>query len=190
MALNMYKKWVSLRSEERVRWCKASAIRHDNMSHFVTSVENILRSVNNLLRRGKRSQGDHKKSGETTEPQLNQDALHIEHTTTPRELNLYRLILTWVCSKNIMHQNTASDNPDWKARINIVESIFSVQDLEKLFIGASTISVKNDKKITNGALTVPVTIKFTGPSQTELPACSLIDVLSSFFRSATATTIS
>jgi hypothetical protein len=155
MALNMYKKWQSLNKANRIEWCKASNIRHENMSNFATSVESLLRSVNSMTSRG----GKKRRGGGVLE--LDQTALKITHRTTPSELNRYRLILTWVCSENILTQKKPSVDEKWNARIRITES-FSVDDLENLFVETKLISVKNDKKVAHGTFSVRYSIKITG----------------------------
>lgn len=176
MALNMYKKWQSLSKLNRVEWCKASNIRYENMSNFVTSVESLLTSVNSMLSRGGRRRGGQRREGEEQgegegkgeeqegAKKLDQTALNIAHTTTPTELNLYRLILTWVCSANILTQQKQSATTEWNARCQMNEQNFSIEDIEDLFIETRIISVKNDKKITGGKFSLPFSIKFTGLS--------------------------
>ena len=174
MALNMYKKWQSLSKVNRIEWCKVSNIRLENMGNFATSVESLLKSVNSMLSRRGRSKGGQMREGELVgqrEEQgkgeggalkLDQTALNITHTTTPTELNLYRLILTWVCHENIMTQQKLAVGQKWNARITMREENFSVKDLENLFTDTRKISVKNDKKVTDGNFSVPFSIKITG----------------------------
>lgn len=176
MALTMYKKWQSLSKPNRIKWCKASNIRFENMANFVTSVQSLITSVNSMLSRGGRRRGGQRRKGEGEgkgegkgegeghegTQKLDQTALNIAHTTTATELNLYRLILTWVCSANILTQQNLDANEEWTARFHINEQHFSVEDIENLFSETRIISVKNDRKVTDGKFPVPFSIKFTG----------------------------
>jgi hypothetical protein len=168
MALNMYKKWQSLSKGNRIKWCKASNIRHENMSNFVTSVESLLKSVESMLSRGSRRRGGQFKEGEGDgegnggAPKLDLTGLYITHRTTPSELNIYRLILTWTCSENILMQKKPPAGQKWNAHIQMKEKNFSVEDVENLFTETKLISVKYDRKVADGFFSVPYSIKFTG----------------------------
>jgi hypothetical protein len=165
MALNMYKKWQSLSKVNRIEWCKASNVRHESMSNFATSVESLLKSVESMVGRGGRRRGQWKEGEEDGDGgalKLDLTALDITHRTTPSELNLYRLILTWICSENISSQKKPSAGQKWNAHIRMKEKDFSVEDIENLFTETKLISVKNDRRVADGIFSVPYSIKFTG----------------------------
>ena len=94
MYLLMYKKWVSMNNKDRKIWTEKSSISHTAMARFVSSANNILKSVNDQLKR---------MDGRTTI--LSTDSLDINSVITAQKLNMFRLILTWNSVPNIIRQD-------------------------------------------------------------------------------------
>ena len=95
MYLTIYKKLLSLKKQgDRFKWYNETGIVAGRAEDFFSSVKNLLLSVNKALQN----------SGQKT-MNLCHDPFSIKRRFSSRELNLYRLVLTWASPGLIIKQN-------------------------------------------------------------------------------------
>ena len=95
MYLTIYKKLLSLKKQgDRFKWYNDTGIVAGRAEDFFSSVKNLLLRVNKALQN----------SGQKT-MNLCHDPFSIKRRFSSRELNLYRLVLTWASPGLIIKQN-------------------------------------------------------------------------------------
>lgn len=164
--LTAYKKWISLRAKLREKWAKSLGIRVENMTKFVANVDELIKKVNMFLGRkdGKyESDAEITKRGGQSKHSLDVTALNISHDITPRELNHFRLILTWVSADNILRQaDLPKEAEDTANTVEIKKSLLSVEAMRDLFPICEMLSIKDDNQWKIGNLEIQLNVHYEG----------------------------
>jgi hypothetical protein len=168
--LTAYKKWISLPVKLREKWAKSLGIRVENMTKFVANVGELIKKVNLFLGRkdGKyESDAEITKRGGQSKHSLDVTALNISHDITPRELNHFRLILTWVSADNILRQadrplDSSKEAEDTANTVEIKKPSLSVEAMRDLFPTCEMLSIENDNHWKIGNLEIPLNVHYEG----------------------------
>lgn len=164
--LTAYKKWISLPVKLREKWAKSLGIRVENMTKFVANVGELIKKVNMFLGRkdGKyESDAEITKRGGQSKHSLDVTALNISHDITPRELNHFRLILTWVSADNILRQaDRPKEAEDTANTVEIKKSLLGVEAMRDLFPTCEMLSIEDDNHWKIGNLKIPLNIHYEG----------------------------
>ena len=164
--LTALKKWTSLPPNLREKWAKSLGIRVENMKKLATSVDELSKKVNMFLGRkdGKyESESEIQKNGNQSCNILNATALNISHDITPRELNLFRLILTWVSADNIIRQvYRPAESEDTVNAAQISKPLLSVEAMKDLFPTCEMLSIEDDQHWKIGNFAIPLNVHYQG----------------------------
>lgn len=169
MYLNAYRKWITLNEKQKIQWARIAGIQMDAMNRFVMLAKDLMDKTERAIRNSSESidfygENEDEDLGSDSGYRLDFSALHLDHITTPKELNYYRLIITWISADNIVRQD-GLDKTDKEAPFESTVSVaFSRQSIQNLYPNIDTISIKNDRKVKNGVFSIPFNIKYQGNS--------------------------
>lgn len=167
--LTAYKKWTSLPPKMAEKWAKSLGIRVENMKKFAASVDALTKKANSFL--GRKDNGKYESETEIEKKEkekknnnlLDMTALNVSHDITARELNLFRLILTWVSADNILRQDdrlVEGEDTANTARIN--GPSLSIEAMQNLFPLCEMLSIEDDKHWKTGNLSIPLNVRYEG----------------------------
>lgn len=150
----------------REKWARSLGIRVENMTKFVANVNELIKKVNMFLGRkdGKyESDAEIKKRGGQSKHSLDVIALNISHDITPRELNHFRLILTWVSADNVLRQaDRPKEAEDTANTVEIKKPLLSVEAMRDLFPTCEMLSIEDDNQWKIGSLEIPLNVHYRG----------------------------
>ena len=167
MYLNAYRKWVTLNEKQQIQWARIAGIQIDAMNRFAMQAKDLMDKTERALRNSRESidfygEIDDEDLGPDSGHRLDFSVLHLDHITTPKELNYYRLIISWISADNIMRQD-GLEMTDKKAPFQSIVSVpFSRQSIQNLYPDIDLFSTKNDKKVKNSVMSIPFNVKYQG----------------------------
>ena len=156
-----FKKWVTLSKSEQPKWAFSLGIRIQNMIEFVNTVNLLLKKVNRLLgcvgQNGRRDYDSQENIDK--ERFIDTKSLDLSHTITARELNYFRLMITWVSTDNIIRQvkKRKVDN-----EVKLKKQMISVGAIKKLFPVCRETSIIDDKEWRHDEYSIPFEISYEG----------------------------
>jgi hypothetical protein len=155
-----YKQWRTLTVPERQDWAKLSGLIFVCMMDFVLSVDDLFKRVNRYLggEEGKKSSGDSSQNIDK-EKFLDDSSLNLSHIITERELNFFRLIITWASKDNIIRQE-GNGKIDEKVTLKMKE--IHMREIENLFPVSKKVSIIDDKKWQDGEYKTPFKVSYEG----------------------------
>ena len=167
--LTAYKKWTSLPPKMGEKWAKSLGIRVENMKKFAASVDALTKKVNSFLGRkdngkyGSETEIEKEEKEKKNKNLLNVTALNISHDITARELNLFRLILTWVSADNILRQDDRPvESGDTVNTAQINRPSLSVEAMQNLFPVCEMLSIEDGKHWKTGNFSIPLNVRYEG----------------------------
>ena len=169
MYLNAYKKWIALKtSKDQSKWAKQAGIKFDAMKRFELSVKDLLQRTQKAIRVAN-SFSFYDEEDEEGDEDLGPDSGHLDlsvldldYVTSQKELNYFRLILTWVSTDNVMMQKNFKANNKSPPFQSIINSPIARKAIQNLFPPLNLISTTNDSKWDSGSYSIPLEIKTEG----------------------------
>ena len=165
-----FKKWATLSKSEQSKWAFSLGIRIQSMIEFVNTVNLLLEKVNRLLGRAGRDYDSYDR-GENIDRKRFMDmiSLDLSHEITARELNYFRLMLTWVSTDNIIRQEKKEkvDN-----EVKLKKQMVSVAAINRLFPVFRKASIIDDKEWRHDKYSIPFEISYEGEYVHRAPDCN------------------
>lgn len=159
-----FKKWATLSKSEQSKWAFSLGIRIQCMVEFVNTVNLLLEKVNRLLgcaRQNSRRDYDSydREDNIDSERFMDTTSLDLSHAITARELNYFRLMITWVSTDNIIRQEKKSkvDN-----EVKLKKQMIPVAAINRLFPVCRKASIIDDKEWRHDKYSIPFEISYEG----------------------------
>ena len=156
-----FKKWVTLSKSEKPKWAFSLGIRMQSMIEFVNTVNLLLEKVDRLLgcvgQNGRRDYDSEENIDR--ERFMDTKSLDLSHAITARELNYFRLMLTWVSADNIIRQVKEGkvDN-----EVQLKKQRISVGAINELFPVCRKASIIDDKEWQHNKYSIPFEVSYEG----------------------------
>ena len=134
------------------------------MVEFVNTVNLLLEKVNRLLGRarqnGRRDYDSYdRKENIDRKRFLDTTSLDLSHAITARELNYFRLMLTWVSTDNIIRQDKKGKVEN---EVRLKKQMISDGSMNKLFPVFRKASIIDDKEWRHDECSIPFEIAYEG----------------------------
>jgi hypothetical protein len=167
--LNAYKKWITLSPREMNKWASAAGIRIQSMKQFVILVGDLLKKTNKAIRVAN-SYGSYDEEDEDEEnadleidsEHLDPSVLDLDYVTSQKELNYFRLILTWISTDNIIMQERIEDKDKNPPFLSVIQRPIARKAIQNLYAPVNLISTTKDSQCHVGSYSIPFEIKSEG----------------------------
>lgn len=172
MCLNAYKKWISLTSKAQVKWADQAGLKIDAMKRLEMSVKDLLDKTQKAICVAN-SPGFYDEEDGNKEDELEFDSGHLDlsvldpdYVTSQKELNYFRLILTWISTENIIMQKSIKATDKKPPFQSVLTIPIACKAIRRRFAPVNLISTRRGQKCDGMSYSIPLEIKSEGKQRT------------------------
>lgn len=151
----------------RTCWARRAGIKIECMNRFAVLVSELLRRTQRALRPAVAmdsngyEEDDNQDLGSDSSHH-DQSALRLDHVASQRELNYYRLILTWISPDNIIRQNDINAEDKKPPFQCITTKSLALRSIQHLYPPVHLISTKRADEAGTVPFSIALKVKYEG----------------------------